>query len=111
METIKGYVQEEPEMRFIPNGTPVTSIYLADTEEAEHDKKQRVIAWEWLAEIVNQLLQTGDFIYAKGYYKTRSWEGQDGQPHSVTELIAKQIWNKDYKDIMELTDLPINEVK
>ena len=112
MDTIKGYIQEQPEMRFTASGTAITSIRIAEVEEEADTKKfKRIIIWEKLGEIVEQFLQVRDFVYVKGYWKTRSWEGQDGEPHSVQEFTAKQIWDKDFKDIadMEFGDLPVGE--
>ena len=110
MDTIKGFIQEMPEMRFTASGKPITSIRIADIMFEEDAKKfKRIITWEQLAEIVNEELQASDFIYIKGYWKTRSWEGQDGRQHSVNEFTARQIWDKRYKDIMELTNLPVDE--
>jgi len=107
MDTIKGYIQQEPEMRFTPNGTAITSIRISENKNDEDYKKyKRIIAWESLAEVANEILQVEDFIYAKGYWKTRSWEGQDGEPHTVKEFTAKQIWNEKYEEIEETTDLP-----
>ncbi len=93
-------------MRFTPNGTAITNLRLSDKlSDDDFLEHKRVITWAELAEVANQCLRQDDFIYTKGYWKTRTWEGQDGREHSRTELTANQIWKvgKDgqFENIME----------
>lgn len=93
METIKGYIQEQPEMRFTPTGTAITNIRISESKSEDNvESHKRIIIWAGLAETANQLLEPDDFIYVKGYWKTRSWKGHDGEDHSVEEFTAKGIW-------------------
>jgi single-stranded DNA-binding protein len=92
METIKGYLRYEPEMRFTVMGTALTKFTLYDTSEKAYDNKQVVICWEQLAEEANKKLALEDLIYAKGYYKERSWETPEGETRVVKEFTAKQLW-------------------
>ena len=97
--TIIGNVGNEPEMRFTPNGKPVTSFSVATnwvytTPEGERKQETEwfsVVAWNRLAEQCNQFLAKGRLVYAEGRLHTRSWEGQDGQPHSRMEVIANRV--------------------
>ena len=114
METIKGYIQEQVEMRFTTNGTPISTIRISlEKEEIDFKKFQKINAWEQLAEVANEVLQPNDFVYAKGYWKTRTWEDAEGKQHSVTEFTAKQMWRQNEgvdiqpKDILELSSLPV----
>ncbi len=62
--TIVGNTGSEPEMRFTPNGKPVTSFSVAtsekyttsDGERREETQWFKVIAWGKLAEVCNQYL-------------------------------------------------------
>jgi len=97
--TVIGNVGSEPEMRFTPNGRPVTSFSVATnwvytTPEGERKQETEwfnVVAWNRLAEQCNQFLAKGRLVYAEGRIHTRSWEGQDGQQHSRMEVIANRV--------------------
>ncbi len=96
---IIGNVGADPEMRFTPNGNPVTSFRVATNRvytSPNGERKQEtewftVVAWNRLAENCNQFLTKGQRVYAEGRLHTRSWEGQDGQKHSRTEIIANRV--------------------
>jgi single-strand DNA-binding protein len=96
---IIGNLGGEPEMRFTPNGNPVTSFRIATNRAyttAEGERKQEtewftVVAWNKLAEQCNQFLTKGRLVYAEGRLRTRSWDGQDGQKHYRTEIIANRV--------------------
>lgn len=97
--TIIGNVGGEPEMRFTPNGKPVTTFTVATNwvyTASEGERKQEtewfnVVAWNRLAEQCNQFLGKGRLVYAEGRLRTRTWEGQDGQQHSRVEVIANRV--------------------
>jgi single-strand DNA-binding protein len=96
---IIGNVGTDPEMRFTPNGNPVTSLRVATNRvytTPAGDRKQEtewftVVAWNRLAENCNQFLTKGQRVYAEGRLHTRTWDGQDGQKHSRTEIIANRV--------------------
>jgi single-strand DNA-binding protein len=96
---IIGNVGADPEMRFTPNGNPVTSFRVATNRvytTPNGERKQEtewftVVAWNRLAENCNQFLSKGRLVYAEGRLHTRTWEGQDGQKRSRTELIANRV--------------------
>ena len=96
---IIGNVGSEPEMRFTPNGKPVTSFRVATNRAyttPEGDRKEEtewftIVAWNRLAEQCNQFLNKGRLVYAEGRLRTRMWEGQDGQKRYRTEIIAQRV--------------------
>jgi single-strand DNA-binding protein len=49
------------------------------------------VAWNKQAEACNQFLAKGDLVYIEGRLHSRSWDGQDGQKHYRTEIIAGQV--------------------
>ena len=111
---IIGNVGTEPEMRFTPNGNPVTSFRVATnrvytTPEGERRQETEwftVVGWNRLAENCNQFLAKGQRVYAEGRLHTRSWEGQDGQRHSRTEIIANRVL---FLDRAAVAPLPAEE--
>jgi len=108
---IIGNLGSEPEMRFTPNGNPVTSFRVAtnrvyttsDGERRQETEWFTVVAWNKLAEQCNQFLTKGRLVYAEGRLRTRTWEGQDGQKHSRTEIVANRVT---FLDRQALAPLP-----
>ncbi|MBI1800635.1 MAG: single-stranded DNA-binding protein [Chloroflexi bacterium] len=94
-----GNLGREPEMRFTPSGKPVTAFSLAvsrswtmaDGGRREETEWFNIVTWGELAETCNRSLATGQRIYVEGRLQTRTWEGQDGQKHSRTEVVAREI--------------------
>ena len=96
---IIGNLGTDPEMRFTPSGSPVTSVRIASSRmftTPEGEKKQEtewftVVAWSKLAELCNQFLSKGRMAYVEGRLKTRSWDDKEGVKHYKTEVIASQV--------------------
>jgi single-strand DNA-binding protein len=96
---IIGNLGSDPEMRFTPSGSPVTSFRVAVNrvyKTPEGDWKDEtewvsVVTWARLAETCNQYLTKGQKVYCEGRLHTRSWDGQDGQKHFRTEVIADRV--------------------
>jgi len=96
---IIGNVGTDPEMRFTPNGKPVTSFSLATSRtfaSPEGERRQEtewfnVVTWNRLAETCNQFLTKGRRAYVEGRLHTRTWEGQDGQKRTRVEVIANTV--------------------
>ena len=99
-------------MRFTADGTAITRIFIAEKHVAEIKEYKTVITWAELAEQACTILETSQEIYAKGYWKTRTWEGTDGSHHSKNEFTAKQIWivnGEKFIDVMEIKIEPEKE--
>jgi single-strand DNA-binding protein len=100
-----GNVGTAPEMRFTPNGHPVTSFRIAIGRvysTPEGDKKQEtdwftVNTWGKQAESCNQFLTKGSRVFVEGSLRSRTWEGQDGQKRSKTEINAIRVMFLDKK--------------
>lgn len=96
---IIGNVGTEPEMRFTPNGNPVTTFRVATSRTyntSEGERKQEtewftVVTWNKLAESCNQFLSKGRRAYIEGKLRTRTWEGQDGQRRTRVEIVAERV--------------------
>ncbi len=96
---IIGNLGRDPEMRYTPNGKPVTSFTVAVTrtwvrpegERAEKTEWFNIVAWDRLAEICSQYLTKGSHVYVEGRLETRSWEAEDVQKHYRTEIIANEM--------------------
>jgi len=114
---IIGNLGSEPEMLFTPNGNPVTSFRVAtnrvyNTPEGERREETEwftVITWGRLAEQCNQFLGKGRLVYTEGRLRTRNWEGQDGQKHYRTEVIANRVTFLDRQAAAPLTEERVEE--
>jgi single-strand DNA-binding protein len=98
-----GNVGRDPEMRFTANGSAVTTFSVAanrryskqDGEWAEETEWFNIVTWNQLAERCSQNIQKGSRVYVEGRLQTRSWDGQDGQRHYRTEVIANTVSPQD----------------
>lgn len=96
---IIGNVGRDPEMRYTPNGAPVTSFSVAvnyrrngpDGQPQDATEWFNVVTWNKLAETCSQYLSKGRSVFVEGRLQTRSWDGQDGQKHYRTEVIAQDV--------------------
>jgi single-strand DNA-binding protein len=94
-----GNVGRAPEMRYLQNGSPVTTFSVAagrtwttpEGERREETEWFNVVVWNKLAETVNQYVTKGRKVYVEGRLQTRSWDGQDGQKHYRTEVVAQTV--------------------
>ena len=91
---IIGNVGTDPEMRFVPNGNPVVSFSVAVNSkfgETESTEWFSIVAWNKLAETLNQYLKKGQQVFVEGRLQTRSWDDKDGGKHYKTEVIANRV--------------------
>ena len=94
-----GNIGSDPEMRFTPSGSPVTSFRVAtnrvyttaDGERRQETEWFTVVAWNRLAENCNQFLTKGQRIYAEGRLHLRTWESQDGEKRFRNEIVADKV--------------------
>lgn len=88
-----GRLTRDPEMRFTPNGVPVTSFTLA-VDRGGKDKGADYIdiqAWRQLAELCANYLSKGKLCAVEGRLEIQSFEGQDGQKRRVARVIAQNV--------------------
>jgi single-strand DNA-binding protein len=96
---LTGYLGADPEMRYTPQGSAVTTFRVASgrtwksADGTQHDDTEwfRCVAWERLAEICNQYLTKGTRVYIEGRVQTRKWQDQSGQDRYSTEVIAQDM--------------------
>lgn len=93
-----GNLTRDPELRFTPSGAAVCTFglatnrtYVTEGEKREEVDFHRLVSWNKLAELCNQLLKKGHKVFISGRLQTRSWEGQDGQTRNVTEIVIEDM--------------------
>jgi single-strand DNA-binding protein len=95
-----GNLGGDPEMRYTPNGTPVTNFSLAvnrkfknsDGETVERTTWFRVAAWGKLAETTNEYLTKGRLVLVEAEdIKASAFKANDGEPRASLEVTARSI--------------------
>ena len=99
-----GNLTRDPELRYTPNGQAVASFAVA-TNRRYQDKTgnwvdaeaefHEVVVWAKLAEAVNKTIKKGDRVFVTGRVQTQSWEGQDGNRRTKTEIVADTVFGPD----------------
>lgn len=110
---IIGNLGRDPEMRYLADGTPVTSFTVAvnrrwtgpDGSQSEKTWWFRVTCWRRLAETVNQYLKKGRMVMIVGEVDASAWVGQDGEPRATLEITARDVRFLGGRDQLE-TDVP-----
>ena len=92
-----GNLGQDPEVRYTPSGSAVTTISVA-TSESWKDKNSgqmqektewhRVVLFGKLAEIAGEYLRKGSQVYLEGKLQTRKWQDQQGQDKYTTEIVV-----------------------
>ena len=96
---IIGNLGSDPEMRYTPSGSSVTSFTVAtnrryktsDGENREETEWFRISAWNRLAETCNQYLQRGSKVYVEGRLTSRTYVGNDGQTRVSLDVNASEV--------------------
>jgi single-strand DNA-binding protein len=104
--TIIGNLGRDPEMRYMPDGTPVTNFSVAtnrrwtnqDGSPGEETIWFRISAWRRLAEVCNEYLSKGRQVYIEGTLRPdpntggpRIWTRQDGTAGASFEVTAQTV--------------------
>jgi len=97
--TIIGHLGRDPEMKYTPQGQPVTTFSVASSrkyktssgEQREETEWFNVSAWGKLAETCNQYLTKGKQVYLEGRLKTRSYETQSGEKRFSLDVSCSEI--------------------
>ena len=106
-----GNLGRDPEMRYTPQGTPVTSMSVATSRRyntADGQQKQetiwfRVSVWGKQAETVNQYLTKGRKVLVEGYLvgdengSPRIWTDKEGKPRASFDVRAVAVHFMDSK--------------
>lgn len=96
---IIGNLGADPEVRQFKNGSSVTNISVATSEQwTDKQSGEKREATEWhrislfnrLGEIAGQYLRKGSKVYIEGSLRTRKYE-KNGQDHYATEVRAEQM--------------------
>jgi single-strand DNA-binding protein len=95
-----GNLGRDPETRYAPEGSAITNISIATTEQwkdkASGEKQERtewhrVVFFNRLAEIAGEYLKKGSQVYVEGALRTRKWQDKEGKERYTTEIVAERM--------------------
>lgn len=112
-----GRLGADPEVRYTPEGTMVTTFRLATDlqwkdksgEKLQKTEWHRIVAYGKLAEICSNFLSKGKLIFIEGRIQTRSWEDKDGVKRSTTEIVAANMQMLDAKGQVKSQDMGLDD--
>ncbi|HET9520506.1 MAG TPA: single-stranded DNA-binding protein [Candidatus Limnocylindrales bacterium] len=99
---IIGNLGADPEMRYTPNGRPVTQFNVAVNQSTKNQQTGewveatdwfRISVWGDRAERAAENLRKGNRVFVEGRFKTREFEGRDGQKRTSLEITADSLVN------------------
>ena len=95
---LMGNLTKNPELRYTPSGTPVTSFGLAVNRrfrQADELKEEvcyiDIVVFGKQAEHCGQYLGKGQGVIVDGRLQQRRWETEDGQKRSKHEVVAQTV--------------------
>jgi single-strand DNA-binding protein len=112
-----GNLTRDPELRYIPNGTPVADFGMAinreytDREGEKHSETcfVDVVAWRKQAEICDQFLTKGSLVFVEGRLQLDTWETAQGERRSRHRVVAERVQFLDLKGKGPKTTSPKEE--
>ncbi len=95
---IVGRLGQDPEMKAVGQGSTVTRLNVATSEnwtdkngqKQERTEWHRITVWGKLAELCGKYLAKGRQVYIEGKLQTRSWE-DNGQKKYATDIVASTV--------------------
>lgn len=91
-----GRLTRDPELKYIPSGTPVVNFTLAVERPFTNKQGERetdfvpIVVWRKQAENCANYLGKGSLVAVDGRLQVRTYE-QDGQRRYITEVIAEDV--------------------
>ncbi len=94
-----GNVTRDPELRYIPSGTPVTEIGVAVNDRRKNSNGEwvdettfvDVTLWARTAEVACEYLSKGSSVLIEGRLKLDTWENNEGQKRSKLRVVGERM--------------------
>ncbi len=91
--TLLGRAANDPNLRYTPSGRAVLNLRIATSHSYQKDKEwvdvpqfTTCVFWGRQAEIIDEQIDKGNYLYVEGRLQTRSWDGDDGRKRYATEV-------------------------
>ena len=93
---LMGRLCADPELKQTSGGIPVTTFSLAvDRKGKTGEDKQcdfiSIVAWRQTAEFICRYFKKGQAMLVCGELQTRSWQDNNGNKRSATEVVAAEV--------------------
>lgn len=96
---LAGYLADKPQVRYMPSGTPVANVRMAEgyrytdrnNQAQEHTNWHSLVFYGDLADIA-VTYEKGENIFVEGTLQTRKFTPKDGSPRTVYEIIARSVY-------------------
>ena len=101
---LTGRITKDPEIRYTPNGlanlmfTVAVDRLVKDAQGNRQADFIGCVAWGQTADFMSRYVRKGNMLCVSGRIQTRNYQGQDGQTHYVTEVVAEQVENLSPRD-------------
>ncbi len=100
-----GYLGKDPETRYTPKGSTVTTFTVAVTRRwraADGESKEatdwfNIEAWGKLGEICQNYLSKGRLVFVEGRLQTDRYEAESGETRYITKVVAAEMQMLDRK--------------
>ncbi len=88
-----GWLGEDPEIRYLPDGTAVANLTIANSdvwrdkatgEQRDKTEWHRISVIGKTAEFLGEYAKKGNQVYIEGKLRTRKWQDQSGQDRYTT---------------------------
>ena len=92
-----GRLSRDPDMRYLPNGTAVTSFTLAVDRPFTNSSGEKeadfipIVTWRQLAEVCANYLRKGRLCAVEGRIQVRHYDNNEGKRVYVTEVVADNV--------------------
>ena len=101
--SIIGRLGADPEMRYTPSGRAVTELRVAVNQSTRNQAGGwdeatdwfRVSVWGDRAERVAEQLRKGSSVFVEGRFRTREYQGRDGEKRISLEISADSVVSLD----------------
>lgn len=95
---LAGYLADKPQVRYMPSGTPVANVRMAEgyrytdrnNQPQEHTNWHNLVFYGDLADIA-VTYEKGENIFVEGTLQTRKYTPKDGSPRTIFEIIARSV--------------------
>lgn len=99
---IIGNLGSDPEMRYTPSNRAVTQFNVAVNQSTKNQQTGewveetdwfRVSVWGDRGERIAEQLRKGNKVFVEGRFRTREFDGRDGQKRTALEITADSVVN------------------
>ena len=91
---LAGYLGSKPELRYLPTGTPVANVRLAQSYRLQGKSEERtnwfnLVFYGNIAEVAMNF-EKGDNIHVTAFLEHREWETKAGSKRNTYEVVVKK---------------------